>query len=84
MTDKELADKVVALGVGRYWPEASPEPRYDMANGCMFSTSEAPEFLRDWRVAGALMERLNDFLFERSGSLLGLSTRYKTPQPGRF
>jgi len=57
MIDTELADKVVALEVGRYWPDASPKPRYDMANGCMFSTSEAPEFLRDWRVAGALMEK---------------------------
>ena len=49
MNDKELADAVVALGVGNY-------------NGTTMyfygrSFDAIPEFVRDWRVAGALMEK---------------------------
>jgi len=40
MDDKELADRVVALGVVEYW---GPEDK---------------EFVRDWRVYGALWEKL--------------------------
>ena len=43
MNDKELADRIMALGVG-----------YD---GYKFYMCESKYFVRDWRVAGALMEK---------------------------
>jgi len=44
MTDQELADRIVSLGVGNsYW--MGPEAMLTQA------------FVRDWRVAGALMEK---------------------------
>lgn len=51
MSDQELADKVVAHGVGelhrgRYWIDNESF----LAGG----------FVRDWRVAGALMERVGN------------------------
>ena len=62
MTDKELADKVVALGVGwsgepgsdAYWPDGE---RYATSGNVL----RADTFVRDWRVAGALLERLDAF-----------------------
>ena len=56
MNDKELADRVVALGVGSagdgdvYWldPDGS-DPQSMWPN----------DFVRDWRVAGALMEKMD-------------------------
>ena len=48
MTDSELADKIVALGVGEVKLEC-----YWMAHGGY----KAEQFVRDWRVAGALMEK---------------------------
>ncbi len=50
MNDKELADKVVALGIGK--------PRLGMV-GYMFEGygMSASEFVRDWRVFGALLEK---------------------------
>jgi hypothetical protein len=65
MNDKELADKVVALGVG-------------LANGyaptVLLDEHSLPmdksEFVRDWRVAGALMEKCVDFdIFKDSRGL---------------
>lgn len=61
-TDKELADKVVALGIGELVLEGSPDqtkmfrsPRsYALNNDFPFYTEE---FVRDWRVAGALIEK---------------------------
>lgn len=53
MNDKELADRVVALGVFRYWNN-------DSARGYVIMDSHelsAEHFVRDWRVAGALMEK---------------------------
>ncbi len=49
MNDKELADKVVALGV-------HPE-----------ETLPDDEFVRDWRVAGALMEKCQKIYAEYIG-----------------
>ena len=51
MTDKELANKVVALGVGdrsgtKFWRTPSGHHL------------DAPELVRDWRVAGVLMEKV--------------------------
>ena len=52
MNDKELADKVVALGVGRTFP-TDPNIWY-MPD---YTATGATRFVRDWRVAGALMEK---------------------------
>ncbi len=51
--DKLLADRVVALGVGEYTPSVSAVP-YQIEGDD--TTLEA--FVHDWRVAGALMEKL--------------------------
>jgi len=61
MNDKELADKVVALGVGAKWPVESQTPRYhvDSKSARQNTGYLMPElFVRDWRVAGALMEKI--------------------------
>ena len=55
MNDKELADKVVALGVGgynvgNYWIDPD-----DDATGWL----PEEDFVRDWYVAGALIEMCN-------------------------
>jgi len=54
LDDKELADRVVALGIGGYakLTEADTEP-YDFYG----DFQSADQFVRDWRVAGALMEK---------------------------
>ena len=56
MNDKELADKVVALELdglhGRYAHKAGNREWFTYARDM-----EAKEFVRDWRVAGALMEK---------------------------
>ena len=56
MNDKELADRIVALGVG------------DDGDATGFYYLEADEFddsefVRDWRVAGALMEKFFTWQF---------------------
>jgi len=48
MDNQELADKIVAFGVGEFKHEC-----YWIAHGGY----KAEQFVRDWRVAGALMER---------------------------
>ncbi len=54
MTDQKLVDRIVALGVvskmvGKYW----------LPYGLNMEIGELPQtVVRDWRVAGALMERL--------------------------
>ena len=50
--DKELADKIVALGVGGYVSDGT----YRLSLTTLESLLE-DEFVRDWRVAGALMEK---------------------------
>ena len=52
MNDKELADKVVALGVGICSNGRKPD-YYTIA----MDDLDEQEFVRDWRVAGALLER---------------------------
>jgi len=64
MNDKELADAVVALGIGTQvdYPKSSdgvgfyhtPEDDCGESDG-VYSTL----FVRDWRVAGALMEKVD-------------------------
>jgi len=53
--DKELADKVVALGVGEYHIRAGSDKHYHVFVGGIGQSDE--QFVRDWRVAGALMEK---------------------------
>ncbi len=59
MTDKELADKIVAFDVsyqdhlGRYW-----------VNGMKYQPHESRLFVRDWRVVGALMEKCQKIYVE--------------------
>ncbi|KKK76788.1 hypothetical protein LCGC14_2860130 [marine sediment metagenome] len=55
MNDKELADKVVALGVGLA-QIAGGMPLYSIDHGSIWL--RADEFLRRWAVAGALMEKV--------------------------
>lgn len=51
MTDNDLADKVVALGVGG-WSADGIHIWLVRGNQVL----ECSEFVRDWRIAGALME----------------------------
>ncbi len=55
MNDKELADKVVALGIGLS-QIAGGMPLYSIDHGSIWL--RANEFLRRWGVAGALMEKV--------------------------
>lgn len=60
-TDKELADAVVALGVGQKDEHQKILP-YQAPMDIDGQWSEANEFVRDWRVAGALMEKTKDHI----------------------
>ena len=58
MNDKELADKVVALGV--YYRRTPDKPNGDpvyVKSEYWWDGLSARAFVRDWRVAGALMEK---------------------------
>ena len=55
MTDKELADRVVALGVGAVLDDGITYLLVSDDGGYAFNP--VTTFVRDWRVAGALMER---------------------------
>ncbi len=60
MTDTELADKIVALGVGMYQPESTgcyESYVADAMDDPDLDGMDAEKFVRDWRVAGALMEK---------------------------
>ena len=60
MNDKELADKIVALGVGKanqIYPDALGR-FYQIDTNADWQTSvNETKFVRDWRVTGALMEK---------------------------
>lgn len=63
--DQELADKVVALDVGRKTEimagghgNEHPETIYTFGDGTL-SAKDADRFVRDWRVAGALIDKLS-------------------------
>ena len=59
MNDKELADRVVALGVGK------------KIDSIYYSWGQqAGKFVRDWRVAGALMEEVHS-VSTRCSEILG-------------
>ncbi len=54
--DKELADRVVALGVGEYDNKILYSIQHPVHKHWATHIS-ADQFVRDWRVAGALMEK---------------------------
>ena len=56
MTDQELADKVVALGVGSKGA-ADKIGHYGCFDEKDWAWNGPYRFVRDWRVAGALLER---------------------------
>jgi len=77
MSDKELADKVVALGVGS---KCVDRDRYDWSSAWTdawqtdrMCKTKPEAFVRDWRVAGALMEKLNTLSTQKTtdGWLVG-------------
>ena len=60
MNDKELADAVVALGVGEQ-DKGFPDRWYiPHESGALFTD----EFVRDWRVAGACFEALDRAVYD--------------------
>jgi len=78
MNAKELADRVVAFGA----EECGNDYRW-LDAGVIDSVS-AEAFINDGRVMLALMEKVSDFVLERSNGGLSLSTKYDTHQPGSF
>ena len=56
MNDRELADAVVALGVAKRYPDESEWWVYWFDGAGSFS---AKEFVRDWRVAGKMIEKVD-------------------------
>jgi len=56
MNDKELADRVVELGVGEHNQyRVDDDDSFFIPN--TLPSKSAVDFVRDWRVAGALMEK---------------------------
>ena len=56
--DKELADKIVALGVGQHRKFGGVPIRYRFIGSD--ENMYASDFVRDWRVVGALMQKCLD------------------------
>jgi len=63
MNDKELADKIVALGMSRKTEimaggHGNEHPvTINILNDNTLNAQDNEQFVRDWRVAGALMEK---------------------------
>lgn len=61
MTDQELADKIIELGVGKVYRaingDAYEPPNPFRVLGADVRCYPAKQFVRDWRVAGAMMEK---------------------------
>ena len=75
-SDKELADKIVALGVGeRSVTLGDGETRY-IVGGLRPALSEY-YFVRDWRVAGALMERVDSIRIDHLEGWVTVDTQTK-------
>jgi len=60
MNDKELADRIVALGALHYAPAYAMNSEYWQIPDTNTCFGKAGQAVRDWRVAGALMEKLLD------------------------
>ena len=68
MNDKELADRVVALGVGEFLPSRLNNGIYVRSYdeyGMDHDAEPDNVFVRDWRVAGALMEKVDSIYPEK-------------------
>lgn len=63
MSDQELADKIVALGVG--WIQHHPNLPSTQVYRLGTYWDSADGFVRDWRVAGALSERVDGVEYAR-------------------
>jgi len=65
MNDKELADKIVQIGVGK-----KSEPHmygdYMVVKNAFPYRMSTEAFVRDWRVAGALMEKCSMIFIENT------------------
>ena len=62
MNDRELANEVVALGVGNSWGDSfAIDEKVQLDPVEIIEDGPVPLelFVRDWRVAGALMEKLS-------------------------
>ena len=56
MNDKELADAIVALGVGKHEKGVVKEAAFFEIDGDLHNENYSEEmFVRDWRVAGAIL-----------------------------
>ena len=62
MDDKTLADAVVALGADQCGNE------YRWLDAGVVDAYPAPKFVRDWRVCGALMEKVLDGAKDRKAA----------------
>ncbi len=58
MNDKDLADAVVALGIKPIKPDHFHGEPMPELGGVHRAVLTPEKFVRDWRVAGALLERL--------------------------
>ena len=59
MNDKELADRIVALGIGKAYHNCYGDWYCPPGVSGNYGINDKT-FVRDWRVAGALMEELSD------------------------
>ena len=84
MKDKELADKVVALGTGQVLEESDwINEKGDYAIGG--NAGSAKWFVRDWRVAGALMERCKTMEIDSIGNPWWFACNVEAgPQPNTY
>ena len=73
MNDQELALKVAHLGIGRY---EHPFFFVDCYDTLRPPAVPAETFVRDWRVAGALMEKIPDGVTYVNAMKDGLSNRW--------
>lgn len=80
MTDQELADKVVALGVGEHWTSMGVK-WYRLINRTMSMSEQEKYFVRDWRVAGVMIEKVCDK--ECDQSLIGSEDEFEQILVGR-
>jgi len=67
MTDIDLANKIVALGVAARSSEAYALIGDDTDDFYTYAMGKASEFVRDWRVAGALIEKCQKIYIEYIG-----------------
>lgn len=58
MDDRKLADRIVALGIARKWKEGITPGGYKIEGRSGAFWLDPHTFVRNWRVAGALMERM--------------------------